>query len=199
VSPVRERFRKADWRRTLSPVARSLRCGPKANPGRGSNHSRKHRGKTAVREMRVPKQQTNDPIHHVTTANMSRDSCSSGRRLPADHHLAPMKPITTARTNRAEPLRNPGSGFAFRDLHSKKIRAALMGRIKNMCEYALFRSANPNVAMRVCRHRTGEGKHRRTKLRYGDDGPTSRLCFYLTRSPSGVSTARSRASTSYSR
>src|SRR5271166_5003094 len=31
-----------------------------ANSGRGTNHNKKHRGKTQTREIRVPKQQTND-------------------------------------------------------------------------------------------------------------------------------------------
>src|SRR5271157_2330897 len=109
-----------------------------ANSGRGINHSSKHKGKMDIREIRVPKQHMKDPIHHVTTANMSRDTCSSGRRLTADHHLAPMKPIRMARTNKTKPARKSGSGCAFRDLHSMKIRAAQMGRINKMCVYALF-------------------------------------------------------------
>src|SRR5271165_4651793 len=43
-----------------------------ANSGRGTSHNKKHSGKTHTRERRVPKQQTNDPIHHVTTASISR-------------------------------------------------------------------------------------------------------------------------------
>jgi hypothetical protein len=82
----------------------------KANPGRGTNHSRKHRGKTQIREIRVPKQQTNDPIHHVTTANMFRESCMPAGRLAGPRHRPPIKPIRMARSNRAKPLRKFVSG-----------------------------------------------------------------------------------------
>jgi len=52
-----------------------------ANSGRGTNHSKKQRGKTDIRQIRVPKQQSNDPIHQVTTANMSSESCMPAERL----------------------------------------------------------------------------------------------------------------------
>ena len=104
-----------------------------ANSGRGTNHSKKHSGKTDIRETRVPKQQTNDPIHHVTTANISKESCTSVGRLADPRHRPPAKPIRMARTNRTKPVRKFGSGFAFRDRHSVKIRAMLRGIITNVC------------------------------------------------------------------
>src|SRR5271157_694307 len=63
------------------PCCKKLTMWVNANPGKGTSNSKKHRGKTYIREIRVPKQQTNDPIHHVTTANMPRKSCIPTGRL----------------------------------------------------------------------------------------------------------------------
>src|SRR5271166_2655989 len=63
------------------PCCKKLTMWFNANSGRGTNHSRKHREKTYIREIRVPKQQTNDPIHQMTTANMPRKSCIPTGRL----------------------------------------------------------------------------------------------------------------------
>src|SRR5271166_1493712 len=160
---------KSRWAADAEPCCKKLTMRLKANSGTGTNHSKKHRGKTHIRKIRVPKQQTNDPIHYVTTANMLRESCSSVARLPT-HHLPPIKPIRTAITIRVRPVRKFGSRFAFRDRHFKQIRATLMGRIRRMCVYASFRSANPSIATRLCRHRTRETAHREAKLRYRDRG-----------------------------
>src|SRR5271165_478783 len=151
------------------PCCKKLTIWSKANAGRGTNHSKKHRGKMQVRAILVPKLQTNDPIHHVTTASMATGNRISDPSWPTSPDPPPIVPITTAIISSAIPAREFGSGCAFRDLHSAKLKTIVMGRTRSMWVYPSFRSANPSALARVCHDTIREATNRKLNMRHEND------------------------------
>jgi hypothetical protein len=103
------------------------------------------------------------PIHDSTSENILIESCTSDA-IEADQPLT--KPVTkTAIASKRHPLRTVGANIGLRHRHSKKIRAALMGRIRSTCVYSSSRSASAKVLTRGRHPPNKKTAHRRAKLR----------------------------------
>jgi len=163
---------------TGTPTAANNTCAAKADPcckrltisfktacGNGTSQNRKQRGKSNDRETREPEQRMKAPIHDSTSENILIESCMS-EGIEADQPLT--KPVTkTAIASKRHPIRKFGTNIGLRDRHSKKIRAALIGRIRSTCVYSSSRSARAKV-LTTGRHSTNKKiAHRRAKLRCG--------------------------------
>jgi hypothetical protein len=98
--------------------------------GNGTRPNRNNNGNRSDREAAEPKQSTNDPIHHRTSANILIESCTSAGN-EADQSNAEQA-IKTAINRKAGPVLGLQLNFAFRDFQFRKIRAALTGRIRRM-------------------------------------------------------------------
>jgi hypothetical protein len=115
----------------------------------------------------VPKQKTNAAIHHTTNASMFTASRTSGDNRTALHLTAAV--TKTAMASNTEPIlplnRDEGSG----DFQSRKIRAALMGRINSMCVYWSSRRAKANEDIRGRNQIAREITPRIENRKSGDD------------------------------
>jgi hypothetical protein len=98
--------------------------------GNGTSPNKKHSGKRTRREAREPKHSTNAPIHETTSAIILIESLTSegseADQINVEHA------INSALATKTEPVRTPGTNIVRRDRHSRKIRAALTGRIRRM-------------------------------------------------------------------
>src|ERR1019366_4623733 len=149
---------KSAYAAKADPCCNKRTISLNATCGSGTNPNKKQRGKSNDRETREPKQRTKTPIHDNTRANILIESCSSDGS-EADQTLT--KPAAkTAIARRAEPARTFGVTIDRTDCHSRKIRAALTGRIRSMYVYSSFRSASAKVATRG-RHPTSKETARR--------------------------------------
>src|SRR5580658_1124532 len=166
------------------------RCSPATisssrNRGRGTSTYKKPSGKSKDRETRVPKQRTNDPNHHVTSANMLAVSRSSGDR--SMRHRA--KPANRREThNRLRP--GPSAHNDFMDSagedadnddsgeedgddkrhalpDSSQIRAATAGRMSRRCVYSSSAVANQSVSRKGCQATITEMAHRNRNAAFG--------------------------------
>src|SRR5208337_2983078 len=163
---------------TGTPTAAKSPCAAQADPccsrptisfstscGSGTKPNKKHSGKRTDRETREPKQRTKAPTHDSTSATILIESFTSGGS-EADHPLT--KPATrTAVASKAEPVRTFGAIIGRRERHSRKIRAALMGRIRSMWVHASSRSASAKVSTKECHPTSKETAHRMANLRCG--------------------------------
>jgi hypothetical protein len=98
--------------------------------GNGTKPKRKSSGNRSDREAPEPKQSTNDPIHHRTSANILIESCISAGN-EADQSNAEQA-IKTATNRRAGPAVGPQLNFVLRECQLRKIRAALTGIMRRM-------------------------------------------------------------------
>src|SRR5258708_1700375 len=161
---------------TGTPTAANSTCAVKADPcckrltisfktacGNGTSQNRKQRGKSNDRETREPEQRMKAPIHDSTSENTMMESGVWKVRK----HDNPLKKRKTkpAIASKRHPIRTLGANIGLRDRHSKKIRVALIGKIRSTCVYSSSRSASAKVLTRG-RHSTNKKTtHRRAKLR----------------------------------
>src|SRR5580658_3332595 len=139
------------------------------NRGRGTTRSKKPRGKSRVRESRVPKQRTNEPVHHVTRANMWAVSCSSGSRFVC--HLE--KPVTTReRHSRIAPAPRLGvtvipSDRPFAPDSFSQIKAAAAGTTSSSWVYSSSCVASHSASRKGRHAATKEIAHRKRNADFG--------------------------------
>jgi|SRR6516225_6048081 hypothetical protein len=116
-----------------------------ATTGTRTSHSEKHEEKQTC-ELPRYRNSRRTPRPHVTTANMPIESCASAGRSPVPPRPLPINSSERQESHRTEPAKTFGSGSTIRDLLSERIRATLIGTIRNICAYASFCGASANVA-----------------------------------------------------
>lgn len=103
------------------------------NEGIGMSRNRKQRGKSRRRAAFVPKQITNAASHKTTKASIPAAGRTSAPGQ-ADHHL--LKPaIRIPAANKYVPALDLAEEADTPELHSERIKAALIGRMRMMCVY----------------------------------------------------------------
>src|SRR5271165_3403898 len=128
--------------------------------GIGTSQNRKHRGNRNTRATRGPKQNTNDPIHQITTASIPKESRVSLDK-PAIQREQPAIRIAIAKRAESTAV---GSNPGFNPAHSVKIKAALTGRIRSKWVYSSARSARARALDNWCQPITIETAHKRANL-----------------------------------
>src|ERR1700691_316478 len=97
--------------------------GFSTNSGIGTIQNKKQRGKRARRKARVPKETTKSPIHHMTSASMFSETCSS-RWSGKICHLANAV-ATRAAASKIMPGLEGRAADVSDDFQSRNIRVTL--------------------------------------------------------------------------